>query len=58
MSVAPVRVVLVLVLKWEGPIVYEDGAEEKVLHYGKFTKDLSDVHLLHACVDFVPCFDS
>jgi hypothetical protein len=57
MSMTPVWVALILILRREGSVVYEDGAEKEVLHHGQFAKDLREVHLLHTCVDFVPCFD-
>jgi len=57
MSMTPVWVALILILRREGSIVYEDRAEKEVLHHGQFAKDLCEVHLLHTCVDFVPRFD-
>jgi hypothetical protein len=57
MGVAPVRVTLIVVPGWEGTIVGENGPKEEVLHYRQFAKDFCEIHLLHACVNFVPCFD-
>jgi hypothetical protein len=57
MSVTPVWVALILILRRGRSVVFEDGAKKEVLHHGQFAEDFCEVHLLHTCVDFVPCFD-